>query len=72
MMSIDLNSNTPMSKMSLIGSEYSFDEEIDEKVLDKLTAKSREQLDEVQNSVAVLNGLYKPFDNIVTEARKNW
>lgn len=34
MMSIDLNSNTPMSKMSLIWSEYSFDEEIDKKALD--------------------------------------
>lgn len=72
MMSVDLNSNTPMSKMSLIGSEYSFDEEIDKKALDKLTAMSREQLDEVQNSVAVLNGLYKPFDNLVSELRKSW
>lgn len=72
MMNIDLNSNTSMSKMSLIWSEYSFDEEIDKKALDKLTAKSREQLDEVQNSSAVLNGLYKPFDNLVSKARKNW
>lgn len=72
MMSIDLNSNTPMSKMSLIGSEYSFDEEIDKKALDKLTAESKEQLNEIQNSGAILNGLYKPFDNLVTELRKNW
>lgn len=72
MISIDLNSNTPMSKLSLIGSEYSFDEEIDKKALDKLTEESKEQLNEAQNSVAVLNGLYKPFDNLVFEARKNW
>lgn len=72
MMSIDLNSNTPMSKMSLIWSEYSFDEEIDKKVLDTVEAEKKEHLDDVQNSVAVLNGLYKPFDNLVSEIRKNW
>jgi len=72
MMDIDLKSNPPLSKMSLIWSAYSFDEEIDKKALDKIMADSKEKLDGVQSSYATLKGLYKPFDDILIEARSSW
>lgn len=69
---IDLNSKTPMSKMSLIWSQYSFDEEIDKKALSEVMWKGEQELMEVQNSEAVLKGLYKPFDGLLMSARGNW
>lgn len=72
MIELDLNSNTPMSKMSLIWSSYSFDEEIDKKALAEVMGKSEKELMEVQNSFAVLKGLYKPFDGLLMSARENW
>ena len=69
---IDLNSKTPMSKMSLIWSQYSFDEEIDKKALSEVMWKGEQELMEVQNSFAVLKGLYKPFDGLLMNARDNW
>ena len=69
---IDLNSKTPMSKMSLIWSQYSFDEEIDKKALSEVMWKGEKELMEVQNSFAVLKGLYKPFDGLLVSARDNW
>ncbi len=72
MIDIDLNSNTPMSKMSLIWSSYSFDEEIDKKALAEVMWKGKKELMEVQNSFAVLKGLYKPFDGLLMSARENW
>lgn len=72
MIDIDLNSNTPISKMSLIWSSYSFDEEIDKKALAEVMGKGEKELMEVQNSEAVLKGLYKPFDGLLMSARENW
>ena len=72
MINIDLNSNTPVSKMSLIWSSYSFDEEIDKKALAEVMGKGEKELMEVQNSFAVLKGLYKPFDGLLMSARENW
>jgi len=72
MIDIDLNSNTPISKMSLIWSSYSFDEEIDKKALAEVMEKGEKELMEVQNSFAVLKGLYKPFDALLMSARENW
>lgn len=69
---IDLNSKTPISKMSLIWSQYSFDEEIDKKALSEVMWKGEQELMEVQNSEAVLKGLYKPFDGLLMSARDNW
>lgn len=69
---IDLNSKIPMSKMSLIWSQYSFDEEIDKKALSEVMWKGEKELMEVQNSFAVLKGLYKPFDGLLMSARDNW
>ena len=72
MIDIDLNSHMPISKMSLIWSSYSFDEEIDKKALAEVMWKCEKELMEVQNSFAVLKGLYKPFDGLLMSARENW
>ncbi len=34
--------------------------------------ESKEKLDETQSSIATLKGLYKPFDDILIEARSSW
>lgn len=69
---IDLNSNTPVNKMSLIWSSYSFDEEIDKQALAEITADSTSQLTEVQNAYTILKGAYAPFDSFMYEIRENW
>jgi len=35
-------------------------------------ADSKEKLSEAQSSYATLKGLYKPFDDILIEARSSW
>lgn len=69
---IDLNSNKPVNKMSLIGSSYSFDEKIDKQALEEITADSKDQLSEVQSSYTTLKGAYAPFDSFINEIRENW
>jgi hypothetical protein len=34
--------------------------------------KGEKELMEVQNSFAVLKGLYKPFDGLLMSAKENW
>lgn len=58
--------------MSLIGSDYSMDEEIDKQELSEVLGNGMEELEIVQNSVAVLKGLAKPFDSLLAETRKIW
>lgn len=72
MIDIDLNSNTPTSKLSLAWSSYSFDEEIDKKVLLEIMWEWEKELAEIQNSFAVLKGLYKPFDWLLKNIKENW
>jgi len=69
---IDLAANPPLSKMSLIGSEYSFDKELDTKALTELQTESKEVLGAVQESFALLEGLYKPFDVLLNQIRGIW
>lgn len=72
LVNIDLDSNKPMSKMSLSWSEYSFDEEIDKQALNELMSDSDNKMKEVQNSFAILKGAYAPFDSFINEIKKNW
>lgn len=72
MIDIDLNSNIPTSKLSLIWSEYSFDEEIDKQVLEKITLENKDKLDELQSSFATLKGVYTPFDWLLKNIKANW
>lgn len=72
MIDIDLNSNIPTSKLSLIWSHYSFDEEIDKQVLEKITLENKDKLDELQSSFATLKGVYTPFDWLLKNIKANW
>lgn len=72
MIDIDLKSNPPLSKLSLVWSAYSFDEEIDKKALEKIKTENQEKMDELQNSITVLKGLYKPFDFLLTSVKQDW
>ena len=72
MIEIDLGGKPPVSKMSLIWSDYSFDEELDKKALSKLLEESKGELMAVQNSFTILEGLYKPFDVLLKSIRKIW
>lgn len=72
MIDIDLNSNIPTSKLSLIWSHYSFEEEIDKQVLEKITLENKDKLDELQSSFATLKGVYTPFDWLLKNIKANW
>ena len=71
MIDIDLKSNTPSSKLNLVGSTYSFNEQIDKNTLDKLTLQNKDKLDEIQSSFATLKGLAKPFDLLASQIGQN-
>lgn len=72
MIDVDLNSNIPTSKLSLIWSHYSFDEEIDKQILEKITLENKDKLDELQSSFATLKGVYTPFDWLLKNIKANW
>ena len=72
MLNIDLNSKSPVSKLSLLWSNYSFDKEIDKQALWELMSESNNKIEEVQNSSNVLKGLYSPLDNLIWNIRNNW
>ena len=69
---IDLSTNPPLSKMSLIWSDYSFDEELDKQALFKLETESKGALMAVQKGFALLKGLHKPFDVLLSQIRQIW
>jgi len=72
LVSIDLNSDTPVSKMNLPWSSYSFNKAIDKQALLDIKEDSINELTGIRNSYAVLKGLYKPFDSFVSSIRENW
>lgn len=72
MLNIDLDSKNPISKLKLIDSEYSFDEVIDKERLWELMNESNNKMKEIQNSRAILKGLYSPLDDLMWSIRKNW
>lgn len=72
MLNIDLNSKSPISKLSLLWSNYSFDKEIDKQALWELMSDSNNKIEEIQNSSNVLKGLYSPLDNLIWNIRSNW
>lgn len=69
---IDLSSDSPMSKMSLIWSSYSFDEKIDKKTLSKINENSQEQLNDVRDSFLVLKAFGASFDVFLNAVRENF
>lgn len=69
---IDLTSNPPVSKLSLIWSEYNFTKEIDTQAVEEVQESFIKELDVFKNSEAILQGLYKPFDYLRNKVRENW
>lgn len=69
---IDLNSNSPMSKMSLNWSSYSFDEKIDKQALSEIKENSQEQLNGVRDSFSVLKGFGASFDMFLNAIREHF
>lgn len=57
--------------MSLIGSEYSFDEELDKKAIAELMSSSEHDLDMIQNSRTVLKDLAKSFDVLLSNIKSD-
>ena len=69
---IDLNTDKPMSKMSLTWSDYSFDKEIDKQALTDIQEENINKLTGIQNSEAVLKGLYNPFNKFINQIKQSW
>ena len=72
MVDIDLKSSDSVSKMSLIWSNYSFDEEIDKKEIDEIIWDSKEELEDLKNSFATLGEFEKSFSDFRNGLRKVW
>lgn len=68
---IDLTSDTPTSKMSLLWSSYGFEKEIDMKAMSEINDNCYKEIETLQNSVAVLKGTYVPFDWLLNNIRQN-
>lgn len=69
---IDLKSNPPLSKMSLIWSSYSFDEKIDKEALWEVMKNSENELKEIKTSFNVLKDFWVSFDTLINEIKQNW
>ena len=70
-MKIDLNSDTPTSKMSLVWSEYSFTENIDKQALTNINEESIDKLTSIDNSFTIIKGLYKPFGGFINQVKQD-
>ena len=72
LVSVDLNSDTPVSKLGLVGSDYNFSKKIDKEALSSINEINIDKLAGIQNSFAVLKGLYTPFDGLINNIKQNW
>ena len=68
---IDLNSDTPTSKMSLEWSEYGFTEKIDKQALSDINEESINKLTDIENSFAIFKGLYKPLGGFINKIKQD-
>jgi hypothetical protein len=62
----------PVSKMSLVDSEYSFDKKIDLKALTELRSDIKADLEAIANGTTILNDFDKSFNNLLSTIAKNW
>jgi len=69
---IDLNSSSPVSTLSLKWSSYSFDKEIDKQALNELEHNHNNKLEEVENGFAVLKGVYTPLSSLLNKIWEHW
>jgi hypothetical protein len=68
---IDLKVNPPVSKISLVWSTYSFNEEIDKQALADILWDSQNELDEIKNSFSVLKDFWISFDTLLSAIQKD-
>lgn len=69
---IDINSSSPISKMSLIWSSYSFDEKIDKQAFTEIQENNEEELNDVRDSFSVLKDFGVSFDTLLIAIRENF
>jgi hypothetical protein len=69
---IDINSDTPISKLSLEWSNYSFDETIDKEALSNIMTNSERELWYIDDGLKALNGFWVSFDSLLSETRDSW
>lgn len=69
---IDLNSDVPVSKLSLIWSSYSFDKKLDKEELSNVMKNNQEELREVKDSFSVLSDFWVCFDTLLSDIQLNW
>ena len=71
LMKVDLSSDTPTSKMSLVWSEYGFTEKIDKQALTNINEIRIDKLTGIENSFAIFKGLYKPFGGFINQIKQD-
>ena len=69
---IDLKANPPVSKMSLVWSDYAFEEKLDKKALDELMSTNQAELEAVKKSFWVLQSFWVSFDELLKALSSNW
>jgi hypothetical protein len=62
----------PVSKMSLVDSEYSFDKKIDLKALTELRSDIKADLEAIANGNTILNDFNKSFKGILSSIKNIW
>ena len=62
----------PVSKMSLVDSEYSFDKKIDLKALTELRSDIKADLEAIANGSTILNDFDKSFKGILSSIKNIW
>lgn len=72
MLNIDLDSKNPTSKLSLIWSDYSFDEKIDSKILFDVSSKYENNIRDIKNGFAVLKEGYPSLTNLLNNIWASW
>lgn len=69
---IDLEDLPPLSKLSVVGSNYSFDEKIDIEELNDLNYEHREELWDLESWISNLKSFWSDFDDFLYNVWKSW
>jgi len=58
--------------MSLLDSEYAFEEKLDMKALSDINTECAREVDEFKNANDILDGAYAPFGGLLNKIGQNW
>jgi hypothetical protein len=58
--------------MSLIGSNYAFEDKLDMEALNEISSDCSREISEYKNGFAVLKGVYTPFGGLLNQISSNW